>query len=104
MIMSYDINVNQRCFRRKTALYYAIRSQNIQIIKKLLQSGAVPWSTPNCQYGRMIANSGSNKMQTLFKNAKKVAIAVQLRPTKPKKVEMWNAVKHLISENYITDL
>lgn len=94
--MKHDINVNQRCFRRKTALYYAVRSGNVQVTKRLLQAGAIPWSTANCQYARLIANYNNVKMQNLFKNARKIAIAVQLQPTKPKKVDLWNSIKGMI--------
>jgi ankyrin repeat protein len=54
-VLDCDVNVNKRCFSLKTALYYAIRNKNVVVVKKLLQKGALPWSTKSCRYNQLMS-------------------------------------------------
>lgn len=95
-LLTCDINVNKICFNHKTALYYAIKNGNVEVVKKLTQAGAIPWSTKRCCYRRAQEKTKSMKIDNLIKNARKIAIVVQLQPTKPQKIAMWSRIKHKI--------
>lgn len=81
-IISYFLqlgcNVDKTCNKNKTSLFYALQNENIHITQLLLHYGASPWSSIDCPYSRMIRKMGTNQLETLFSNAKKIHIAVRL--------------------------
>lgn len=95
-LLTCDVEVNKKNFKKKTPLYYAIKNKNMLIVKKLLQAGAIPWSKNNCSLKGVLQKANNSKISTLVKNARRIAIVVQMQPTKPQKIQMWKKLKDRI--------
>lgn len=70
------------CKNKRTSLFYALKTRNIELIKSILQKGASPWSTPTNPYSQLIT-SGENDLEiaNLINNAKKIYLGMQIQRT-----------------------
>lgn len=59
LILEVGVNSDLPCHSGHTSLYYAISKRNTELVKRLLQKGACPWSTDKNPYSQMI-RSGEN--------------------------------------------
>jgi ankyrin repeat protein len=53
-IIEEGVNSDKLCNNKKTSLFYALKTKNVELIKLLLQRGASPWSTHQNPYASML--------------------------------------------------
>jgi hypothetical protein len=69
-------------------------------VRQLLQKGACPWSTPDNPYHDML-ESGPNspELRTLFNNARKIYLGMQIQSTIIRRKEYWRLNRGRIRED-----
>lgn len=88
-LLNNEININKVCDKKRNALYYALRHDDVEIVQRLLQAGISVWSTKFCSIKSALESNPNPKIHTLVRNARKVSLAVSLQPTKGRKLDFW---------------
>lgn len=95
------VNSDKVCYNGKSSLWYALEARNVQLVKAILQRGASPWSTKSNPYSKMLEevdDEVTEEMKTLFANARKVYIGMQIQSTIQKRKKFWDECKGKIVE------
>lgn len=100
LILEVGVNSDQPCANSHTSLFYALSRRNVPLVRQLLQKGACPWSTPDNPYRDML-ESGPNspELRTLFNNARKVYLGMQIQSTIIRRKEYWRLNRGRIRED-----
>ena len=99
-LITLGFNVNKVNEEGYSAIYYAIKSNNSEMVVLLLQNGAVPWSTNSYSLKRLLSVA-SDEIKIAIKNARKVHIACNLCRKFSQKIKIWDHYRTIINDSKV---